>query len=126
MDDSTKLRIRVAELCGWDWDENSAWNPVGQRHDRNHHPFANEPDGISLLPDYPNDLNACHEFEKWLLSQSKINKRETPFHHYFHELHKVCANSDEFDAPMKAENWAVTATAEQRCRAFVATMEHQL
>lgn len=109
MDDSTQLRIRVAELCGW---TNIKPNGLGSGLC----PWVGNPpfDCIwgdwAKLPDYPNDLNACHKFEETLTEKQKEG--------YARRLSCECdPKRVGFDW------WAVFATAEQRCRAFVATME---
>jgi hypothetical protein len=47
-------RIAIAEACGWtkgyDWSRS---------------------DGIGVLPDYLNDLNAMHKAEKWLIEDDQ-------------------------------------------------------
>ena len=57
------------------------------------------------VPDYLNDLNACHEFEKTLFSGG--NKNVCP---YIDELHKIKVT------------WLLHATAAQRCEAFLKTL----
>lgn len=93
------LRLKVAELCGWtrekDEFEHDWWRSLeGQwTHD---------------LPDYPNDLNVCAEFEKGL--------RESPLRFdYFVALQDVMEE-------IVIQN-VIFATAEQRCRAFVEVMK---
>jgi hypothetical protein len=70
-----------------------------------------------IIPDYCNDLNACHEFEK-LLTIDQCDQFD-----YFLFLEN---NKPEHAWPEAASLYEFHATAEQRCRAFVATMEGKL
>lgn len=58
--------------------------------------------GMSEVPNYPADLNACHEMEKALLGDN------------WHDYAALLKSTAQF-------RWH--ATARQRCEAFVATME---
>lgn len=58
------------------------------------------------VPDYPNDLNACHEFEL-----EHIRRNSALFGRYEDTLTELGDES------------GICATAEQRCKAFVLTME---
>jgi hypothetical protein len=125
--DSTKLRIRVAELCGL----NPVQTPFTPRDAKPGHDGdwftpeaavqmrATYPRGANpkIIPDYCNDLNACHEFEK-LLTIDQCDQFD-----YFLFLEN---NKPEHAWPEAASLYEFHATAEQRCRAFVATMEGKL
>jgi len=58
-----ELRIKVAELCGWDLTIHTSERVYGQK-------FVTNPEGKlvikDLIPDYCNDLNAMREAEKML------------------------------------------------------------
>lgn len=60
-----EIRIKVAEACGW--------YPVAYSQSPDHataykwkHPDGREGWGFSAAPNYPQDLNACAEFEQTL------------------------------------------------------------
>lgn len=111
LDSLQKLRARVAELLGWkSWQEQSPYmkeimltyylSPEGEKH-------------ASPWPDYCNDLNACASFEEKM--------KTTARYRYVCKLAVISgtANLENLD-----EAWStITATAEQRCQAFVAVME---
>lgn len=97
----SELRIRVAELCGWHPTPEGYWttNPAGQ--------WAIE------LPDYPCDLNACHEFEEAISAHFLL---------FESHLKEICLRDwrgTGGDQPY-CNSFPIHATAEQRCRAFVA------
>ena len=91
-----EIRIKVTELLGWYIAD--AKNGLGVAHGQ-----AIWPHTVKPLPNYPQDLNACHEMEKamghgeqwWYvgLLQGKLG-----------------------------DLWGF-ATARQRCEAFIKTME---
>ena len=103
-----EIRIKVAELLGWVSNGAGAWHKDGavrklvfedgEGRFRDTHP----------LPNYPRDLNACHEFEKtladgqWTLYTDMLTPVDT---HYVQRRH--CAH----------------ATARQRCEAFIIAKE---
>jgi hypothetical protein len=116
------LRVKVAELCGWqciEWRNNDCPNNADyhgirgvariispqERAARNLYDW-------SRLPDYPNDLNACAEMEKVIKATGLCVE-------YVNELrdHSLPDNGT------LSRYGLVAATAEQRCRAFVAVME---
>jgi hypothetical protein len=66
---------------------------------------------LNELPDYCNDLNACYEFEE-LLKGVERNR-------YYDALLEQRTESNPSDVAFGIAH----ATAEQRCRAFVATMK---
>ena len=85
--------------------------------------YAIDTECFRHVPDYLSDLNAMHEAEEVLLGQSVINRSSTPFHRYYLELHEMCTMPDNtFHLPMKAEHWAICATAAQRAEAFLRTI----
>jgi hypothetical protein len=99
-------RIQIAEACGyvpvprnhyWTKDE-SWWNRPNGGH-------ACE---RAELPDYGDDLNACHEMEKTLNAVQQIR--------YAKLLHKPHDSQRHY---LHAEFDVLHATAEQRCLAFL-------
>lgn len=117
-----KQRIAIAEACGH---KNIAKHIVceGTGMDFEDWYSGVPAKGGYAIPDYLSDLDAMHEAEKVLLSQSMINRHKTPFHRYHLELHRICTMPDNtFDLPMKAEHWAICATAAQRSEAFLRTL----
>lgn len=111
-----ELRVKVAELRGWEevvWaslDSLEGLPPLGHEYGRD--------SGHCQIPDYPNDLNACAEFEKGL---KPIQRFE-----YANALEEALDLIPEGHGLGLREhrNFAyATATAEDRCRAFVAVME---
>lgn len=109
--DSTKLRIRVAELMRWKfvvhpttgiggyWERGTQGRKGYERGDWGSRELA------VGLPAYDSDLNACHEFEE-TLTEWQDREYQTIL------VRETCCRSHR-------------ATAEQRCRAFIAVMEKQ-
>ena len=105
-------RIKIAELCGW-----SNVHKTGEQFDSE--PLMDKGIGLvgfrnltvtkerqlEVVPDYLNDLNACHEFEKTLVDEHEGTKWT-----YKQRL-----------KTMLGASWGF-ATAEQRCEALVLTM----
>ncbi len=113
-----ELRVKVAELCGWKQIatelEMKFFGGPQQRE-------TDEAVSSFMLPDYPNDLNACAEFEKTLTDhQLRI---------YGDQLQEILRwyivgyIEQDYRANFVKLAKIACATAEQRCRAFVATME---
>ena len=99
-------RIKVAEFDGWT--EAKAYPPETWAGQRVIYVIGTSPVGMNgqLVPDYLNDLNVCHEFEKVLTVVQAIQ--------YDRRLQFLCdVDGDYF--------W--NATAAQRCKAFCITME---
>lgn len=102
-------RIAIAEACGW---KRAA--PVGQMFDNRW--FNSDETEMRLtaqLPDYLNDLNACHEIEKVL------NNAE--YHTYEDILgREVVYRDNGREMTGKRMNTSrISATAAQRCEAFL-------
>lgn len=108
------LRVKVAELLGMGqhvWSKSPGDVPcigfIPQcqlcmiKTDEN---GANDLCIMAEFPDYPNDLNACAEFEKGLTI--------TQYDLFALQLNRLCE-----------EDRVLSATATQRCRAFVALHE---
>lgn len=101
-----EIRIKVAECHGF-IDIRKGSNsilPHGSLVLANGETFQKAP-----LPDYLNDLNACHDFEKGMNEDQVEAYCVTLFH---------CV-----DKKSKEKGWlTIHATAEQRCKAFVLIM----
>lgn len=100
-----ELRVRVAELLGWSeiYDYSGELVGIGPR-------------GFGMLPDGPNDLNAMAEVERELAkdrTEEGCNRR----------IRYAQAIQDQFGGTLATRFDVATATAEQRCRAFVKVME---
>jgi hypothetical protein len=115
--DLAQLQIRVAELLGWKvYDSRSVGfvleSPTGNKWAQ--FSTAEIAWGASCIPDYPFDLNACHEAERTLTEEQKWTQI------------KLIVSWEPSSLPILSRSEALTlatATAEQRCRAFVKTME---
>lgn len=95
------LRVRVAELCGTLACPGCGWKQlVCWPHDHE-------------VPNYPEDLNACTEFEKGLSPGQKQR----------YCRHILVAIPEAGGITEYEYEVCTFATAEQRCRAFIATME---
>jgi hypothetical protein len=110
-----ELRVKVAELLGW---TDFGYRPVNLAFDAfvGWPPNAEESTGHHLpVPDYPNDFNACHEFEEAMTEEQRYNYTLTLL-----RLPRIGYGGTE---PMACCFPVLHATAEQRCLAFVKTME---
>ena len=101
-----EIRIKIAESLGWKW---NASTDVGGKafpecwaHDE--HGFAWQ---VADLPNYPESLDACAEFEATLT----VNERLT-FRNLLVRAQAECPYPDTY---------AVSATARQRCLAYLKT-----
>lgn len=69
-----------------------------------------------LLPDFTNDLNACHEMEKTIFPGRIGTKQTGPlWHDFVLNLERVTDRSND-------NNSNIHATAAQRCEAFLKTI----
>lgn len=118
-----ELRVKVAGIVGklqcyqrddmviierknWGWADHLGFEPVNWEQ-------AHLCRDLGSVPDYPNDLNACAEFEKTLSWEQGVRYRIA-----------LAFNSDGRNAVFPSVEAALChATAEQRCRAFVTTLE---
>lgn len=93
------LRIKVAELCGYErFDNATAW----------WHPISRCSRTLRQLPKYTEDLNAVHEAALAVIHSDVYRRRR-----YYQTLDLITGDS-----------WnTVDATARQRAEAFVRTME---
>lgn len=118
-----QLRVRVAELLGW---RRSTWREQGYSRGADGEVWLEKDSNICRplhadddpfkypFPDYPHDLNACHEMEKALLrTDDKGRVLGTKWYTYAHTLSSLVP----FGQPI------ICATARQRCEAFVIAME---
>jgi hypothetical protein len=116
------LRIKVAELRGWrkttyraleysrGYIDAEVWTaPDGSQHDLYEDDSTGDP---SPFPDYPNDLNACHEFERALTAKQCVT---------YEDALTYIWKRGKMHCP--ADGMQLHATARQRCEAFVETME---
>jgi hypothetical protein len=108
------LRIKVAKLLGW--------TRIGPGYDCvngrqvdvlvGYTPKDDPNDRVTVIPDYPNDLNACHEFEGTLTAK-QCAVYESALIYIWKRGKMHCP----------ADGMQFHATARQRCEAFVETME---
>lgn len=112
-----ELRIKVAELCGWERGPKvSSW--IGVANSCWHR--KSEQDGWQdNPPDYPQDLNACHEMEEHI--------PENKWFEWCGNMAKVCGvereSSDMTIGEIVHRTFSTNrATARQRAEAFVMTM----
>jgi len=80
--------------------------------------------GVSLedimtgkLPDYLNDLNACHEMEQLIYKAKRVDDRECGMIDYCDAVGAIVSASGAY-----RQQQAVHATAADRCKAFVLIM----
>ena len=103
----TELRIKVAKLCGYHSFEGEKFLPSIEDEEPEYGLVCRDTMGYTVIaPDYPHDLNACHEFDK------SLGNKE---HHYEFWLKEATT----FESPF---NWMWNATARQKCEAFVMAM----
>lgn len=95
-----KMRVKIAEVCGWTVLD----VPV---LDAGFASYAKDPNGCLCpsVPNYPQDLNACHEMEDVLFEMVNTNEEA-----YYHLL--ICITSGR---PYRA-------SSRQRCEAFLRTI----
>lgn len=133
-----KLRIRVAELCGWKMLPRDKWLHKGDPNNR--HPsgkiaslLRGEP--ATEIPNYPEDLNATHEAEKVLLTQ---DIRRALFAQHLEFLSGFMADEDhrEYVSIQSYDTWIelpasdtfkrlIHAEAWQRCIALDRTLSEE-
>lgn len=94
--------IAIAKACGWRRDRHGDW--ISAKGDYNY-----DSDEFPCLPDYLNDLNACHEMEKILKPEQWIPYVNAIFPEHDHnQLFRIGS--------------IMHATAAQRCEAFLRTL----
>ena len=111
-----ELRRRVAELLGWtNICEESHYSYDDMEH-------LDVLCGISKtgckdeMPNYPQDLNACHEMEK------EIRKDHEYTGWYLDALKNIL---DSYNYQHSCKVYTIFATARQRCEAFIAVKEKE-
>lgn len=106
---NNEIRIAVAEACGFKRHGPNGWVMGGTFYALNEEAEDEECCGgigggyTPGLPNYPQDLNACHEMEKTIIG----------LHDTLQYLH--------FLSPVHSEWTLATSTARQRCEAFLQT-----
>lgn len=111
-------KIAIAKIVGWElvwnWDEGAKRNILYLRNPAGRlwpeftgaKPSFSMLDAVGYLPDYLNDLNLCHEFEK-TLSDAEFSK-------YCDILCNMCIQDEDVDIED-----LIRLSAEQRCKAFL-------
>ena len=102
-------QIAIAKTCGWtaEQDSNGYWRATNQKSGHASELWLSERNVWSQgIPDYLNDLNACHEAEKVLTGYQQTVT-------YSDNLMKI-VGYHTFDS--------AHATARQRCKAFLRTL----
>ena len=107
-----EIRIKVAELCGWKSIE--PYKPEGCQLYKDL--FGLKRGRFGQIPNYPQDLNACHEMEKCL---RLTGVEGTGYVGYLEQI-VLGAPWPEYDANKILH--MTRATARQRCNAFVMTL----
>jgi hypothetical protein len=125
-------RIAIAEACGW---VNIGWQPRNCFNESTDRALGNNEDWWRLpaentvcmqkdLPDYLNDLNAMHEAEKVLDTETNLIDDSVGFEsardRYMNILQEI---TDARPTHQDDCEWAfITATAAQRAKAFLRTI----
>lgn len=109
-----QIRVKVAELCGW----KSITKSVLYEGEFIGSPPEMTPITRSRIPNYPEDLNAMAEARKYVKDEPRWTR----------ELFAIVRQDVGFEKwdKMEADERAMAladATANQRARAFIATME---
>lgn len=113
-----QIRIKIAEILGWKPDDDGAglntWEAswVGNKLYGLKPRFNDSGKLVSytvdcVVPNFPEDLNACHEFEHLIFGDWE--DYSSLWHQYEISLKKVCGTRN---------HW-MSATARQRCEAFL-------
>ena len=104
-------QIAIAKTCGWtaEQDSNGYWRATNQKSGHASELWLSERNVWSQgIPDYSNDLNACHEMEKVLTHDQRID---------YMEWLGLCSDDHWYKV------WAyVHSTAAERCTAFIRTL----
>ena len=96
--DKDQQRIAIAESLGWERVGRNGWMKGGQSGT------------MAILPDYLNDLNACHEFEKTLTDDEWAS--------YTCMLGLVIDKNNQLDGA-ELEIKMVHAQSSQRCETYI-------
>ncbi len=100
-----QMRVAIAGDQGWKWHGDKSWEKLGDMFYWKH---ENPVRVYSPLPNYPSDLNACHEFE--------VKMDDDQFNRYLAEL--MPGRPIPRFASMDDYRKAFKATAPQRCEAY--------
>ena len=101
-------RIAIAEALGYTQEE--PWLDGRDCWSHKEHPTHM---GFDVIPDYLNDLNACHEFEKVLDKMTGIHEPSVG----------ICTGNEVYeDMLLGMCDHPIRATAAQRCEAFLKTI----
>jgi hypothetical protein len=111
--------VAIAETLGWKGPFGKCWLPDYGPEGEDVHEFAGtHPDGErTILPNYPNCLNAMKEAEGVLTSEQ--------YGRYWRDLWLVCENEFytlESSTPTLVIRRIISATATQRSEAFLRTL----
>lgn len=117
-----KQRIAIAEALGW--------TQIMTYRDGPPMGVTPEGDWWKQIPDYLNDLNACREFELFLMDLPRFRDGGRfdidGYHEYCGHLWRIVAKkpSDAYYhySDLGAYEEVVSATAAQRCEAFLKTL----
>ncbi len=110
-----QMLVAIAEDQGWEYHGDKSWKKAGNVSNLFYWKNEELNKAYSQLPNYPSDLNACHEFEE----------KMTPLDHqhfclFLHKL--IMGTMDNFDingtCNLECISRVVKATALQRCEAF--------
>lgn len=115
-----QIRIIIAEACGAKWlqmigGKALMFFPFNYEDLERTRVFE---DPLQQIPNYPNDLNACHEMEKVLKSDEQREK-------YYRLLLKPASDFDDDYGVLNNIDYAwsiINATALERCTAFIKTI----
>lgn len=95
-------RIAIAEACGY--------GGIELAHNGFQFWASKHPEGTTIVvPDYLNDLNACHEMEKVLTREQRLD--------YVDNLHFFTCQGEQ-----RRDVEVTMSTAAQRCEAFLRTL----
>ena len=108
-----KQRVAIATACGWtaEQDSNGYWRATNQKNGHASELWLSERNVWSQgIPDYLNDLNACHEMEKVLTVAQRVT--------YAHQMGLLLTGGSVGRAI--PDWWFIhVATSAERCEAFL-------
>lgn len=120
--DPDEMNILVAEKLGWESNGNGAWHrgdEVVTLHGSCSDGCGGIGSGFDAMTNYQGDLNACHEFERFLSKQKNSDGgSRMPWYRYI--LNEVCCETGDI-----LTGAHVHADARQRCAAFLLVMENR-
>ncbi len=112
-----QINIKIAKARGY-VDLEKLWEGYHKwRHPNGHVIFGSKSNKYSCLPNYCNDLNACHELAAWLDTEQQIQFAEELWFLVSENPYRVWWNLNANEAYQLAE-----ATARQRAEAFLRIM----